>query len=302
MISPVVLLHSVMAVVVASPTGGDGATTSATDAGAEKVDHKSDAPKVAVVPAVAEHTATVIWLHGLGEEAKHWSGIAVPAKAHLAHVRWLFPTARRQIISRHPGDPVPAWFDFPTYKFRDDGLGFRDEDQKGLEESTSVISSLVQNEIKQFGIPPDHIVVGGFSQGGVVALNLVCASANLSAGLAGVVTIGSWIPLAGACAHPTQHASSTPVMMLHGAEDKLVPASAVEGAASMLADRGMKTLTFRRLPHQGHSGSGGATENVLQFVEQILKHPSSETRLPSLDLHLPPARQPHEKAASHHEL
>lgn len=248
-------------------------------------------PAVAVVSAVAEHSATVIWLHGLGEEAKHWSGIAAQSKIRNPHVRWLFPTAKKRVISLHPGSPVPAWFDLRTYQFREDGFGFEDEDAGGLAESTGVLRALVDQEIEQFGIAADRIVVGGFSQGGVVAMDLACVSSDLPTRLAGIVTMGSWIPFEGGCARPTAQASATPALMLHGAQDRLVPSYAVEGAADELAARGMRRLIFRRLANLGHSGSGDVTENVLRFVSEVLRPLGPENIVPSLDAHLPPAHE-----------
>lgn len=256
---------------------------------------------VAVVSAVAEHSATVIWLHGLGEEAKHWSGIAAQAKLRSPHVRWLFPTAKRRIISLHPGDAVPAWYDFRSYKFREDGFGFENEDIIGLTESTDILRALVNNEVDQFGIAADRIVVGGFSQGGVVAMNLVCSSSDLrGTGLAGVITMGSWIPLEGACAVPTVQAGLTPAMMLHGALDRLVPSYAAEGAADHVAQLGMRRLLFRRLANLGHASSGDVTENVLRFIADSLQPMGPENIVPSLDLHLPPTQA--FDASGHHEL
>jgi hypothetical protein len=196
--------------------------------------------KVAVVSASKHHTATVIWLHGLGERGKDWSGTAHHLKASFKHVRWLFPTAQLRAITAHPGHKVPAWFDFTSYKLRHDDLGFVEEDHDGLRVISLVVSvvgasggvcttsvfihsvafscicvmfflpcrqahefcrhwwkkksqmELVGARIGKYkshalarslGGPTyiaaqspgaDRIVIGGFSQGAAVALNLVC--------------------------------------------------------------------------------------------------------------------------------
>ena len=47
-----------------------------------------------VVDAAEEHTATVIWLHGLGDSGKEWTKLASAISVPWA--KFVFPTASRQ--------------------------------------------------------------------------------------------------------------------------------------------------------------------------------------------------------------
>ncbi len=58
---------------------------------------------------------------------------------------------------------MPAWFDLLSL----DPNGT--EDEAGIKKSFSRISALIEAEINS-GIPPANIVLGGFSQGGALAL------------------------------------------------------------------------------------------------------------------------------------
>jgi predicted esterase len=51
---------------------------------------------------------------------------------------------------------------------------------------------MVENEEQKHGIKPERICIGGFSQGGAVALH-----AGLTSGkkLGGIIALSSWIPL-----------------------------------------------------------------------------------------------------------
>ena len=58
---------------------------------------------------------------------------------------------------------MPAWFDL--YSLDPTGQ----EDDRGIEKSKQVITNLIEDEINN-GIDPSRIVLGGFSQGGALAL------------------------------------------------------------------------------------------------------------------------------------
>ena len=65
-----------------------------------------------------------------------------------------------------------------------------DEDKKGFEESTARVNALIKVELDK-GIPSNKILVGGFSQGGALALHVALRS---PATLAGCVALSSWLP------------------------------------------------------------------------------------------------------------
>lgn len=61
----------------------------------------------------------------------------------------------------------------------------------GIKVAATEVQTLIQNEI-QAGIPADRIVVGGFSQGGALALY---SALTFPQKLGGVVALSCWLPL-----------------------------------------------------------------------------------------------------------
>lgn len=53
------------------------------------------------------------------------------------------------------------------------------------------VQSLVQDEEKK-GIPSDRIIIGGFSQGGAVALH---AALTMNKKIGGLILLSTWLPL-----------------------------------------------------------------------------------------------------------
>lgn len=58
-------------------------------------------------------TATLFFLHGLGDSSAGWSDVAqmLSQRATLSHVRFVLPNAPIQPVSLNMGMPMPSWFD-----------------------------------------------------------------------------------------------------------------------------------------------------------------------------------------------
>ncbi len=88
-------------------------------------------------------------------------------------------------MSLNNGFKMPAWFDIK-------GLDMSSsEDVEGIKKATTYIHSLIEKEISE-GIPSNRIMVGGFSQGGALALH---SALTYPKKLAGVVALSCWLPL-----------------------------------------------------------------------------------------------------------
>lgn len=61
----------------------------------------------------------------------------------------------------------------------------------GIKQAAKNIHAMIDNEVKA-GISPDKILVGGFSQGGALALYSALIYPHK---LAGVVSLSCWLPL-----------------------------------------------------------------------------------------------------------
>lgn len=63
---------------------------------------------------------------------------------------------------------IPGWFNVPRQQYGGDLLG-RDDDLEGIKESIKTLHTLIDEQIEK-GIKSERIIVGGFSQGGAIAL------------------------------------------------------------------------------------------------------------------------------------
>ena len=125
----------------------------------------------------------VLWLHGLGDTGAGWKGAFGPLsnKATFIH-----PDAPVQPVSSpvHQGEEMTSWFDITTWP-----LGLAEpEGPAGTAETVTNIHSKLE-DIEASGVPSNKIVLGGFSQGGAVA---ILAGLTYPRALGGIVAISGW--------------------------------------------------------------------------------------------------------------
>ncbi|VDK45608.1 unnamed protein product [Anisakis simplex] len=135
-----------------------------------------------IVPAKGKHTATIIFLHGLGDTGHGWSSVFAE-EIPIEHVKSICPTAPMIPVTLNMGMRMPSWFDL--YGLTPD----TQEDEDGINQSTKLIHSMIDEEIRS-GTPSDRIIVGGFSMGGALALY---AGLTYDKPLAGILGLSSFL-------------------------------------------------------------------------------------------------------------
>jgi phospholipase/carboxylesterase len=183
-------------------------------------------PTVEINPATTP-VAVVIWLHGLGADGHDFEPI-VPQLCLPAElpVRFVFPHAPEISVTAFGGQRARAWFDF-------DPAG--GSDTPGLRKSVSGVEDLIQNEIDN-GMPAERIIVAGFSQGGVLALE---TALYYPKPLAGILALSTFL------ANPKKINSDKaainariPILMCHGQQDAVLPVAMGQSAFSCLKSAG----------------------------------------------------------------
>ena len=190
-----------------------------------------------LLPAIEIETgpqpdATVIWLHGLGDDGNGWSQVvgALGLPRGKA-VRFIFPHAPVMPITINNGMAMRAWYDL-------DGADFSTRaDLKGVRRSAAHVEGLVAREIQR-GILPRRIVLAGFSQGGATALY---AGLRHPERLAGIVALSTYLidgPSLAAEAAPANR--DVPIFMAHGTQDPMIQLAWAELSRRTLVDGGWK--------------------------------------------------------------
>jgi phospholipase/carboxylesterase len=159
-------------------------------------------------------THSIIWMHGLGADGNDFVPIVPEIKLDLLAVRYVFPNAPMQPVTINGGYVMRAWYDIAGQDLD------RRADEKGIRQSQQAIEALIEREIER-GIAAQRIVLAGFSQGGVIALQTGLRHAKR---LAGIMSLSAYLPLSETLdkeAHPSNQ--SLPVFIAHGIADNVVP-------------------------------------------------------------------------------
>ena len=119
-----------------------------------------------IEPKEGKADSTIIMLHGLGSDGsdfEHFREELAACGAPVEQARLILPTAPERAIAANKGFLMRGWFDL----LDTDGIGASDE--PALIESARIAERLIALEETK-GIRRDRIFLGGFSQGGCVAL------------------------------------------------------------------------------------------------------------------------------------
>lgn len=211
-----------------------------------------------VLPS-AKHTATVIFLHGLGDTGHGW--LAGLEGIKLPYVKYMCPNAPRAKVTLNFGMEMPSWFDIRSLK-----KGSDDEDEEGIKASSQRVVSLIEEEINS-GIPSNRILIGGFSQGGSVALHTL---QTYDKKLAGCIGLSTYLSLYKQFDKLTKGVNKeTTVFLGHGNADNVVSYDFGKMSSQMLS-KFYKNLEFKTYNGLAHSSSPQEFSDVANFISKVL--------------------------------
>jgi len=172
-----------------------------------------------LLPAIEIETgpvpdATVIWMHGLGDDGRGWSEV-VPTLGlpPSLRVRFLFPHAPVIPVSINQGFRMRAWYDVRAANITERA------DVEGVRRSQRQVDALIAREATR-GVTASRIVLAGFSQGGAIAL---FAGLRHPQRLAGLVALSTYLVGPDLLAVEASAANrDVPVFMAHGTRDPMV--------------------------------------------------------------------------------
>ena len=179
-----------------------------------------------IIDPQGEHKASIIWLHGLGADGHDFESI-VP-ELHLpeaSELRFIFPHAPMRPITINNGMVMRGWYDIRSLQLDET------EDVQGIEDSAGLLSKLIEDELAA-GIDSIHIILAGFSQGGVIALQ---TALSYKKPLGGVLALSTYVADQ---SHLAERLSAEnrqlPILMMHGLYDDVIPLELAAASRNLL--------------------------------------------------------------------
>ncbi|MGF1622757.1 MAG: alpha/beta hydrolase [Rhodomicrobiaceae bacterium] len=178
----------------------------------------------------------VVFLHGYGADGndlislgQHWRGI-------LPDAAFVSPNAPEPC----PGNPFGGrqWFH----------LTLRDQDERwrGVQQAGPDLDAFLDDELATLGLADENLALVGFSQGTMMALHVGLRRKKQMAGIVGFSGI-----LVEPVRLETDMTVKPPILLVHGAEDDVIPVEAIHQARQALAGAGLQVEWHVRpgLPH-----------------------------------------------------
>lgn len=212
--------------------------------------------------------AAVVWCHGLGDSPHGWEAFCSElCRALGGRVKFILPYAPDAPVSCNGGMRMPSWMDLAEIPIRVDSP----DDGVQQAESIATIHAIVHGLEASAGIPPNRVVLGGFSQGGALALAAALRFAG-SSPLGGCACLSGW-------ALPAQHLETvvaasasvgSPFLICHGAADGVVESPNGPKVAALLTAGGASDVALKVYPGMGHSSCPQEERDVLDFLRRAL--------------------------------
>jgi phospholipase/carboxylesterase len=194
----------------------------------------------------------VIMLHGVGSSGNDLSPLANTWKTTLPGAVFVSPNA-----------PAPSSFGSGYQWFSVAGVTEENRGSRIVDARPSfdtVISSIIAEN--GFADKLDRVALVGFSQGTIMALDAVAS---------GRWPVGAVVGFSGRLASPLplQPALKTPILLVHGSADPVIPATETSKAAATLQALGLKVETLS-LPSVPHTISAEGAARAGSFLAEAL--------------------------------
>jgi phospholipase/carboxylesterase len=195
-------------------------------------------------PASGKVTELVVLLHGYGADGNDLIGLAPHWQKLLPGAAFVAPNAPDRV----PGAPSGfQWFPIA----RIDPHEMRD----GVSSAAPRIGEFLDAELARLGLPPERLVLAGFSQGAMLALHLGLRRAPAAiVGFSGLLADP-----------PPAEGHRPPVLLTHGGADTVIPVGAMFAAAASLGAAGA-AVQWHMAPEMGH----GIDEQGLSLAGNFL--------------------------------
>ena len=208
-------------------------------------------------PQSGETRSVVVFLHGYGANGADLLGLADPLGEHLPDTLFVAPDAPEAL----PGMPGGyQWFPIPWL----DGSS-EEEAERGMRAAIDDLNAFLDALMVDEDVLPEQVVLFGFSQGTMMALQVAPRREDAVAGI---------VAFSGRLLSPETLADEVvvrpPVLLLHGDADEMVPPQSLPEAAEALQAADWQDVYAHIMKGTGHGIAPDGLSVALAFMRDKL--------------------------------
>ncbi|MCV2891747.1 alpha/beta hydrolase [Lentibacter sp. XHP0401] len=197
--------------------------------------------------------SVVVFLHGYGANGADLLGLADPLGEHLPDTLFIAPDAPEDCAGAPMGF---QWFPIPWI----DGSS-EEESERGMRAAVDDLNAFLDGVLVDEDLLPEQMVLFGFSQGTMMALEVAPRREDELAGI--VAFSGRLLAPEGLV---DEAVSKPPILLVHGDEDDVVPPQSLPEAAEALQKAGFKEVYAHIMKGTGHGIAPDGLSVALAFM------------------------------------
>jgi phospholipase/carboxylesterase len=198
-----------------------------------------------------EPSSLVVLLHGVGSNGADLIGLADVLAERFPDTVFHSPNAPNPYDGAHFGY---QWYSRGTSEARIEGLRLVE----------SAVNGFLEELLALYHLPATKCILVGFSQGSMVSLHV---APRRSTRLGGIVAFSGTIATADSLKN--EIASKTPICLIHGDSDSVIPSERSESAAKLLTELGVPN-EVHILRGLGHSIDRRGLDHATRFMQEVL--------------------------------
>lgn len=211
-----------------------------------------------IIDSIEPPIGSVIFLHGLGADGSDFKEIFT--RSQFNRIRFVLPYAPYQPVTMNQGFEMRAWYDLYDLSLE------KDDDERGMERSSTFIDKLIEEQIL-LGIKPEKIIVGGFSQGAAMSFYLGLKHPKR---LGGIAALSGYLPLKERLLESLNNdLIDIPIFMGHGLYDNVIDIKIANSSFEKLSNK-LNAVDFEKYD-MGHELCEKEIDDLSIFFNQSLK-------------------------------
>ncbi len=213
---------------------------------------KLTGPRLAPLSGSAPRSLVVL-IHGYGSNGADMIGLAGLIRPLLPDAAFVSPNALSSLP--HMASAY-QWWPLQTLSPA--------EFLEGAQAAAPALDAFLDEELERVGLADDRLLLVGFSQGTMMALHVGLRRSRAPAGIVG---------FSGMLVAPerltAEVRSRTPIMLVHGTKDEVVPFRSLDAAAGALRSAALAVETHVS-PEAGHTVDEGGLSAAAAFAKRVL--------------------------------